>query len=185
MSVTLSKPTNGSNADYVNRIGLLFDAYNNGNYSFPSTQSASADANVLDDYEEGTFTPAFTFTTPGNLAVTYSTQLGIYTKIGRLVHVHYEIVSSAFTHSTASGNARVTGLPFTVAGASNGYTSKMEWSGVTKASYTELHGRLGNGGTVIDILASGSGQAEANVSTANIATGSSIIFIGDATFFTS
>ena len=32
--MALLKPTNGSNADYAARIGLLFDAFNNGNYNF-------------------------------------------------------------------------------------------------------------------------------------------------------
>ena len=80
---------------------------------FPATQSPSADANTLDDYEEGTFTPTLSFSTPGNLAVTYAIQKGRYTKIGRLVHYQINLQTSAFTHSTASGNLEISGLPFT------------------------------------------------------------------------
>ncbi len=84
-----------------------------GQIKFPATQNASADANTLDDYEEGTWTPVLTYETPGTLAVTYVRQLGIYTKIGRMVHFQLAIQLSAFTKGTASGVLRITGLPFT------------------------------------------------------------------------
>jgi len=48
--------------------------------TFPATQSASSDANTLDDYEEGTWTP----TSPGGGYV-FSTVSGKYTKIGNRV----------------------------------------------------------------------------------------------------
>jgi hypothetical protein len=52
--------------------------------SFPATQSASSDANTLDDYEEGTWTPTLSagFSTA---PTSYSQQSGSYTKIGRFV----------------------------------------------------------------------------------------------------
>jgi hypothetical protein len=84
--------------------------------TFPATQSASSDANTLDDYEEGTWTPSFTFGTPGNLNIVYSSQVGKYTKIGRTVHVEMTMATTTFTHTTASGNATISGLPFTIGG---------------------------------------------------------------------
>lgn len=86
-----------------------------GQIAFPAVQNPSAGANVLDDYEEGTFTPAITFAVPGDLAVTYITQLGQYTKIGRMVHVNVNITTNTFTHTTASGNLLIGTLPFTPA----------------------------------------------------------------------
>lgn len=85
-----------------------------GQIAFPATQSASADANTLDDYEEGTFTPNITFATPGDLSVTHSTELGRYTKIGNIVFFTARVITSVWTHTTASGTFRLTGLPFTV-----------------------------------------------------------------------
>ena len=71
---------------------------------FPSTQSASADANCLDDYEEGTWTP-----TVGGTA-TYTTASGTYTKVGKLVHCIFEIqINVIGTGSTSV----MSGLPFT------------------------------------------------------------------------
>lgn len=87
-----------------------------GQIAFPATQNPSAGANTLDDYEEGTFTPTFTFATPGNLAVSYTARVGQYTKIGNVVSVEINL-SFGVTHTTASGNASITGLPFSANGS--------------------------------------------------------------------
>jgi hypothetical protein len=72
--------------------------------AFPATQSASSDANTLDDYEEGTWTPSL----GGN--TTYVAQVGAYTKIGRFVCATFEVnVSSIGTGSSTT----ISGLPFT------------------------------------------------------------------------
>ena len=71
--------------------------------TFPATQSASSDANTLDDYEEGTWTPTAT-------NVTITSVQGTYTKIGRYVYITFYGVWP----STANGNAvLIQGLPFT------------------------------------------------------------------------
>lgn len=80
--------------------------------AFPSAQSASTDANTLDDYEEGTWTPTITYETPGTLSVSYASQSGTYTKIGNIVTLSFGIRLSAFTKGTASGNLRIGGVPF-------------------------------------------------------------------------
>lgn len=80
-----------------------------GQIKFPATQNASSDANTLDDYEEGTFTPVLSGTGTAG-AGTYSVQTGTYTKIGRLVTVIINLVWSAHT---GTANMVVTGLPFT------------------------------------------------------------------------
>lgn len=91
----------------------------NGQITFPATQVPSAGANTLDDYEEGTFTPTFSFATPGNLSVSYSYRVGEYTKVGRDVHIYVGIVAVP-THTTAAGNSTITGLPFTAAATGGG-----------------------------------------------------------------
>jgi hypothetical protein len=62
---------NSSNITQINNVPLLAG----GGLKFPAVQVASADANTLDDYEEGTWTPSV-----GGDA-TYTSQLGIYIKI--------------------------------------------------------------------------------------------------------
>jgi hypothetical protein len=77
--------------------------------TFPATQSASADANTLDDYEEGSWTPvaAVGFTIVGATVAS-----GSYTKIGNLVQVTGSL-GGATTIASAGGNTRITGMPFT------------------------------------------------------------------------
>jgi hypothetical protein len=76
---------------------------------FPATQSASADANTLDDYEEGTWTPAFTST---GATFTYPRgQFGSYCKIGSLVYAQFYVGATAA--GTTSNPLTLTGLPFT------------------------------------------------------------------------
>jgi hypothetical protein len=83
--------------------------------TFPATAVAATDANTLDDYEEGTWTPTITYETPGTLSVTYSTQAGTYTKVGNTVTLSFGIRLSGFTKGTASGTLRVGGVPFSAA----------------------------------------------------------------------
>lgn len=84
-----------------------------GQLAFPATQNPSADANTLDDYEEGIWTPALQF---GGAAVgmTYaSTPAGRYTKIGRTVFATGSLTLTAKGSST--GTATIAGLPFAAA----------------------------------------------------------------------
>jgi len=76
--------------------------------TFPATQSASSNANTLDDYEEGTFT----VTTNGDGTGALSAQTGEYTKIGNIC-----IVRILFTVSTNFASNAIGGLPFTVSGS--------------------------------------------------------------------
>jgi hypothetical protein len=77
--------------------------------TFPATQSASTDANTLDDYEEGTWTGTLTGGTT-NPTVTYTERTGRYVKVGGLVYINGEISGST---TGGSGQMQITGLPFT------------------------------------------------------------------------
>jgi hypothetical protein len=78
--------------------------------TFPATQVASADANTLDDYEEGTWTPTISL---GVTSPTYSKQEGKYTKIGNVVTVSCTLAISAGT--TDGSTFRVASFPFSAA----------------------------------------------------------------------
>jgi len=79
-----------------------------GGITFPATAVAASNANTLDDYEEGTFTPVVYGTTTAG-AGTYTTQVGAYTKIGNVVHV---TIALSWTAHTGTGSIRISGLPF-------------------------------------------------------------------------
>jgi hypothetical protein len=81
---------------------------------FPATQVASANANSLDDYEEGTWTVAF----PSGTG-TFTSQIARYTKIGRQVFAEWDFTVNTIGTSSAS---QFSGLPFTQGGSISGGT---------------------------------------------------------------
>ena len=74
--------------------------------------STTSSAHLLDDYEEGTWTPVYGGASSAG-SYTYSTQNGVYTKIGNRVTLDFKLLNIV-TGSIGSGNVRITGLPFTV-----------------------------------------------------------------------
>jgi len=129
--------------------------------TFPATQSASSDANTLDDYEEGSWTPTLTAGTAPS-AVNYNTRVGRYTKIGRNVTVWMAIQVNSVTGG--SGNVYFTGLPFTSNSAdvhSLGalYLGQISWG----ASRTSITVDIGPSSVNIDLYALGSTLAPTGI----------------------
>ena len=81
--------------------------------TFPASQSASSDANTLDDYEEGIWTPSVTLNS--GTATAYTIGTATYTKTGRVVVVIGSIIPTNGTFGNTNSYARMTGLPFTCA----------------------------------------------------------------------
>jgi hypothetical protein len=110
---TLGLTTNSGTVISASTIGVggTTPSASGAGISFPATQSASTDANTLDDYEEGTFTATLKGSTTD--PTTPVTTTGSYTKVGRLVYVtiNFENVNT----TGAAGDVTVTGLPFTPA----------------------------------------------------------------------
>lgn len=86
-----------------------------GQIKFPATQVSSSDANTLDDYEEGTWTP--TIGADSGSGATYSSQIGKYVKIGDLVAC--ECYLKLTSKGTLSGSVYLSSLPFEVDSAKN------------------------------------------------------------------
>jgi hypothetical protein len=84
--------------------------------TFPATVSLSSNANTLDDYEEGTWTPTITGSSVSG-SQTYGTRYGGYTKIGRQVTLNFFVALTA--KGTISGNIYLSGYPFTSSSTSN------------------------------------------------------------------
>ena len=72
--------------------------------------TSNTDANTLDDYEEGTFTPSAQGSSTAGSVSHSSTPIGRYTKVGKNVTIFMQL---NFTLSGESGNLYITGLPFT------------------------------------------------------------------------
>ena len=80
----------------------------NANIVFPATNVVSTNANTLDDYEEGSFTPTVTAD-----SVAYDNRTGRYTKVGNKVFVECLVQWNSASFASATGKLTVTGLPFT------------------------------------------------------------------------
>lgn len=109
-SVVTIGPTGSTNQHVVNGSVSVVQ----GQVKFPSSQVASANANTLDDYTEGTWTPAITPAT----GFTFSVQNGYFTKIGRNVCINGQLNLSAWPGASATTIA-ITGLPYAAANVAN------------------------------------------------------------------
>lgn len=137
----------------------------------------------LSNYEEGTFTPALINSTPGDLAITYAVQGGSYTKKGNEVTLEIAILTSAFTHTTATGEWRISGLPFSSANNSRSSVSTLSHQGITKASYTQFYGLLDSNRSYILLAAGGSGVGYSAVSGTQMPSGGTVLLKLTITYF--
>lgn len=102
---------------------------------FPATAVASSDANTLDDYEEGTWTPTVRGTTIAG-AVTYSFQQGRYTKMGNLVFIELTV---SWTAHSGTGQLQISNFPFSQNSGYNGSSIFASWGlGFTMSANTQL-----------------------------------------------
>jgi hypothetical protein len=119
--------------------------------------AAGMTSELLDDYEEGTWTPVLVGATTAGTQ-TYTWQNGIYTKTGNRVFCSFEININVKDAATV-GNLRVTGLPF-VSNANSGIPqgSVAFSSNCTLSSgYTYVAGNVKNGDSYVSLLQYGSG----------------------------
>jgi hypothetical protein len=108
-----------------------------GQIQFPATQVASSNANTLDDYEEGTFTPTIV---PGSGSISYLAQSGRYVKIGKMVQIW---VYLGFTASAPGAIMQdLGGLPFNV-------DSTAVYPTIAIGNFYFIN--LGSGGTVLGV----------------------------------
>lgn len=128
---------------------------------------------------KGTWTPVVTFSTPGDLSVAYTTQVGFYIREHDLVCVTFGIQTSSFTHTTASGALQITGLPFTVANKTNYFPiGSLSWAGITKANYTDIIPFITSNTTTMGFVASGSGQIRHTITSASVPTAGQVDLFG-------
>ena len=169
----LTLQANGTNALQITANGQITTAnapfiLTGGRIQFPSTKIASADANCLDDYEEGTWTPAWLNFGTG----TYDVQQGKYTKIGRMVTVECYLAIASI--GSATGNAVITGLPFPPLGTVS--TSQM-WTNNWASSAQNIVG-LGGGGssTQLSLYIVPASSAVSQAAMSNMTNSSNILF---------
>ena len=99
---------------FIGNGNLVFSTSGTGiDFSATGEGSGTMTSELLDDYEEGTFTPVLEDNS-GTSTHTYTQQIGQYTKIGNTVYIHLRVSINSLG-STGSGSiAVVSGLPFTI-----------------------------------------------------------------------
>jgi len=108
MSIGATTALAGRFTDVTLTTGNLIVASGQG-IDFSAT-SGSGTSELFNDYEEGTWTPVLQRNS-GTFACTYTTQTGLYTKIGRQVTLYANIVINTISVAGASDNI-VQGAPF-------------------------------------------------------------------------
>jgi hypothetical protein len=148
-------------------VGGATPAASGAGITFPATQSSSADANTLDDYEEGTWTP--NDSSGAGLVLTASG--GRYVKVGRFVQFWFR---AQYPSTSNTSNAVIGGLPYA---AQSGGAGSLDIAGSWNTNFSQnfnnsLSGFVVNGSTLMTIYSLASSQANAltnaNVSTFNI-----------------
>lgn len=102
--------------------------------TFPATQSASSNANTLDDYEEGTWSPVISPGTSGSYTG-YFRQFGYYTKVGNAVTISTYVTIGSGGANSPTGSYIYTSLPFSVAATSGSASVTILSNSTVKASY--------------------------------------------------
>lgn len=141
-------PISGTTGTFTGLVDI--SAAGAGQIKFPATQNASSDANTLDDYEEGTWTPDLKNASSSS---TFTSKTGRYTKIGRLVYCSF--VVDAGNTGTAGSTVTLSGLPFAYGGTSNAPTLvAFTANGIGSATgcYTS---RTQGGSTTLDVREAG------------------------------
>lgn len=116
----------------------------------------------------GTWTPTFTFLTPGDLSVSYSTRVGTYTRIGSVLIINCNLVFTP-TFTTSSGILFITGVPNNIAADSYGTCIIPSITYPVGTAYLVSQATIGN--AYINILANGSATSSVNLSTSNFVSG--------------
>lgn len=134
---------------------------------------------VADNSATQTWTPVFTFATPEDLSVVYSTQEGTYCKVGSTITVSWSLIFIP-TFTTSSGNIVITGLPFT---SNSGciYTGSVIYVNVSAAwptGITNISSILGQSDNKINVVGCGSAVLAQYLTTANVTSGASIQISG-------
>jgi hypothetical protein len=127
----------------------------------------------------GTWDPGLTFATPGDVNVVLSTHTGWWRKNGSVVTAGFELVTSTFTHTTASGNLKITGLPFNIVDIAHGSIVASGWTAAAVVQLT-IHGPAGQ--TFLWVATMFSGSPSSYLGPTLMPTGGTVALRGIATY---
>jgi hypothetical protein len=143
-------------------------------FSNQASPAAGMTAELLDRYEEGTWTPVIMFTTT-NSSYTYGVQTGTYTRIGRQVFIQGRLDSDGGS-ATSSGAAKISGLPFTSNAASYSFGGISYFRGISFADRITF--MLAAGSVVFDFYETTNAGAASTITDSNFSLPFQMFFFG-------
>ena len=136
--------------------------------------TSAADSNLLDDYEEGTFTPALS-STSATFAYTY--QKGDYTKVGNAVTFNINIQLDGGGNSFSANAVSITGLPFTSANVSGQIYRFFIAPRLVDVSGSGVVANLNANSTTISILEFGDNNTSGAIASNQLSSSSGQLFV--------
>jgi hypothetical protein len=121
--------------DYFFDLGNLVIGTSGKGIDFSAT-SGTGTSELLDDYEEGSFTPVLSDASTGGNVATIPVKSAYYTKIGRLVTFTIQLVNIDTTGMTAGNQIFIQSLPFKVADLPSSYSYPVAYSQNNMSSTT-------------------------------------------------
>jgi hypothetical protein len=143
-----------------------------------NTPATGMTTQLLNWYEQGTFTPTLAGST-GNPTPTYTTQVGYYTRVGNLVTIYIQLFTSSYTGG--SGTLQVKSLPFS---ATNGARFNINTARITFGlTAVQVCGAVDGGSTTIyfDESNSGTNDTTLNLSAWNSGASAGMTIFGSYT----
>jgi hypothetical protein len=161
---TTTAALNDAGIDLGRTTGRFKNLYLSGGVYLGGTGAA----NLLDDYEEGTWTATVAdASTGGNTSSTYT---GRYRKVGTLVTVFCSMTNIDTTGLTAANVLYVQGLPFT-SNANNQTVGVCKVDTVDLSTRTYVYSNMGGNDSWLNFQAAGDSIAEVNIDAQHVTSG--------------
>ena len=136
--------------------------------------------------DKGTWTPALTFATPGDLSVSYTTQVGWWWRLGEVVLAHAYVecpVTTGFTFSSASGNLTMTGLQFVAKNESSLFPiGACAYENISRASYSQVSAFAEPNTSTLLFSIDGMGQTHDNVKATDMTSAAKTIIVATVAY---
>lgn len=146
--------------------------------------STTATGGFATQINNTSYTPVVSFGTPGDLSVSYSTQVGSYSRNGNIVVYNFALVFTP-TYTTSSGVLTIS-LPITAGSAAQGWVGSLGNSGGANATYpagrTMVVSNIDPSNSILYLRASGTGVDSSNMQIANFTSGLQYTISGSITY---
>ena len=126
----LTGVTTGSGNVTITSGNLIVASGNGIDFSASGDSGGSVTSELLDEYEEGTWTPTLITYSGTAPTVTYTTQTGHYIRIGRMINLFAEVATSSYTGGSSPTYILIGNLPYSIGSNTPAAPGAVDWSQV-------------------------------------------------------